>query len=35
VGMDGFLRKPLSGEQLADALARAVPAAPLTTDTSV
>jgi CheY-like chemotaxis protein len=35
VGMDGFLRKPLSGEQLADALARVVPAAPLTTDASV
>jgi signal transduction histidine kinase/streptogramin lyase/ActR/RegA family two-component response regulator len=28
VGMDGFLRKPLSGEQLADALARAVNGAP-------
>jgi len=28
-GMDGFLRKPLSGEQLAGALARVVPAAPL------
>jgi CheY-like chemotaxis protein len=27
-GMDGFLRKPLSGEQLADALARAVNGAP-------
>jgi hypothetical protein len=26
--MDGFLRKPLSGEQLADALARAVNGAP-------
>ena len=28
VGMDGFLHKPLSGEQLADALARAVNSAP-------
>jgi CheY-like chemotaxis protein len=27
VGMDGFLRKPLSGEQLASALARVVAAA--------
>jgi signal transduction histidine kinase/ActR/RegA family two-component response regulator len=33
-GMDGFLRKPLSGEQLADALARVVSVTPLT-DASV
>ncbi|WP_235580170.1 response regulator [Rhodanobacter sp. Soil772] len=29
-GMDGFLHKPLSGEQLADALARVIPAPSLT-----